>query len=178
MSKLKSFDNPISTSNFGNNCSFEPDPTDTIDQQDNSHINTIHHGISDPELTSIGQRTLPTPSKQTLAKNITLLPAISLTIGTIIGTGIFMSPKTILLHVGSIGWSLILWVFCGIYALFGGLSYLELGLMIKKSGGEYAYLSYSFGRLIGYVLVIINLLVLRPLSACLVARHAILCSTT
>ena len=107
--------------------------------------------------------------KQSLPKTVTLLPAISITIGTIIGTGIFMSPKTIIENVGSIGWSIVIWICCGLYALSGGLSYLELGLMIKKSGGEYAYLTYTFGNSVGYVLIFINLFIKGPAGAGIVA---------
>ena len=104
-----------------------------------------------------------------MPRTITLLRAISLIMGSIIGTGIFMSPKTIVSEVGSIGWALIIWIFTGLFALFGGIAYLELGLMMKKSGAEYTYLQYTFGSWIGYILAFVNMLVLRPISACIMA---------
>lgn len=117
----------------------------------------------------INRRTLPTQQKQALPKTVDFFSGISVTIGTIIGTGIFMSPKTIIENVNSIGVSLIIWILCGIYALCGGLSYLELGLMIKKSGAEYSYLTYTFGNIMGYLLIFINFFILRPVSASIVA---------
>lgn len=57
--------------------------------------------------------------KVELGKKVTLLRGISIIIGTIIGAGIFISPKGILQHSGSVGMSLVVWVACGVMSLFG-----------------------------------------------------------
>lgn len=57
--------------------------------------------------------------KVELRKKVTLLQGISIIIGTIIGAGIFISPKGILKNSGSVGMSLVIWVGCGILSLFG-----------------------------------------------------------
>lgn len=54
-----------------------------------------------------------------LGQKVTLLRGISIIIGTIIGAGIFISPKGILKHSGSVGMSLVVWIACGILSLFG-----------------------------------------------------------
>ena len=59
--------------------------------------------------------------KVELGKKVTLLRGISIIIGTIIGAGIFISPKGILKHSGSVGMSLIVWIGCGVLSLFGEL---------------------------------------------------------
>jgi len=59
--------------------------------------------------------------KVELGKKVTLLRGISIIIGTIIGAGIFISPKGILKHSGSVGMSLIVWIACGVLSLFGEL---------------------------------------------------------
>jgi APA family basic amino acid/polyamine antiporter len=46
---------------------------------------------------------------------------------------------------------LTLWIFGGILALSGAFSYAEIGTMIKKSGGEYTFLSRIYHPLIGYL---------------------------
>lgn len=56
-----------------------------------------------------------------LGKKVTLLRGIAIIIGTIIGAGIFISPKGILKHSGSVGMSLIVWISCGVLSLFGEL---------------------------------------------------------
>ncbi|CAI9624230.1 unnamed protein product [Staurois parvus] len=80
-----------------------------------------------------------------LRKKITLNRAIALTIGTIIGSGIFISPKGVLKNSGNVGLSLIIWMACGILSMCGALSYADLGTSIKKSGGHYIYLLETLG---------------------------------
>uniref|UniRef100_A0A8C6X4Y6 B(0,+)-type amino acid transporter 1 n=1 Tax=Naja naja TaxID=35670 RepID=A0A8C6X4Y6_NAJNA len=53
----------------------------------------------------------------TLKREIGLTSAISLVAGTMIGSGIFMSPEWVLHNIGSPGGSLIIWAACGLYAL-------------------------------------------------------------
>lgn len=60
-------------------------------------------------------------TKVELRKKVTLLRGISIIVGIIIGAGIFISPKGILQNSGSIGMSLIVWIFCGVLSLFGEL---------------------------------------------------------
>ncbi|KAG9480134.1 hypothetical protein GDO78_011904, partial [Eleutherodactylus coqui] len=104
-----------------------------------------------------------------LKKKVTLLRGISIIIGTIIGAGIFISPKGILQHTGSIGMSLTVWTACGILSLFGALCYAELGTCIKKSGGHYTYILEAFGPLPAFVRVWVELLVIRPAATAVIS---------
>ncbi|KAI3352112.1 hypothetical protein L3Q82_020927 [Scortum barcoo] len=96
-----------------------------------------------------------------LGKKVTLLRGISIIIGTIIGAGIFISPKGILKHSGSVGMSLIVWIGCGVLSLFGALSYAELGTCIKKSGGHYTYIMEAFGPQMAFVRLWVDLIAIR-----------------
>ena len=111
----------------------------------------------------------PSSNPKSLPQTITLMPAVAIIIGTIIGTGIFKSPHTIVKEVNSVGMTLVVWVLCGILSQFAALCYLELGLMLKKSGGEYTYLQHTFGNRISYVLAVLYSLVTRPVGSALVA---------
>lgn len=104
-----------------------------------------------------------------LKKSVSLLNGIGLIVGTVIGSGIFVSPTSILKESNSIGASLLVWLGCGVLALFGSLCYAELGTCFKKSGGEYAYLMEAFGRIPAYLFAWTSVLIIRPASGAIIA---------
>ncbi|XP_078509542.1 cystine/glutamate transporter-like [Lissotriton helveticus] len=104
-----------------------------------------------------------------LKREITLLQAIALTIGTIIGSGIFISPKGVLMNSGNIGLSLLVWLACGVLSMFGALCYADLGTTIKKSGGHYIYILETLGPLPAFLRVWLEFILIRPASAAVVA---------
>ncbi|CAJ0587200.1 unnamed protein product, partial [Mesorhabditis spiculigera] len=73
---------------------------------------------------------------------IGIFGAVSYTAGTIVGSGIFVSPKGILEHAGSIGLSLVIWLACCVIAMLSGLVYIELATSIPESGSDFAYINY------------------------------------
>ncbi|XP_013880492.1 b(0,+)-type amino acid transporter 1 [Austrofundulus limnaeus] len=110
-----------------------------------------------------------TNNKQTekatvLHKDVGLLSGISLIVGTMIGSGIFISPKSVLRYSGAVGPCLLIWTACGVLSTLGALCYAELGTMITKSGGEYSYLMEAFGNLLAYLYSWTTVMVLKPSS--------------
>lgn len=103
-----------------------------------------------------------------LKRDMTLLSCVGVITGTMIGSGIYVAPRDILAYSGSFGVCIILWVVLAIVAVCGGLCYVELGLLLKKSGGEFAYVveAYSFnhrnrgvtvlGALLGFLCIWVN----------------------
>lgn len=104
-----------------------------------------------------------------LQKSLGLFNCVSLLIGLVIGTGIFISPKDVILASGSVGSSLIVWLVCGIFSIFGAIAYTELGCMIPKAGGEYEYLGTAFGDLFAFLFVWAFLIIIVPTSFALTA---------
>jgi amino acid transporter len=66
------------------------------------------------------------------------------------------------MEVGSIGYSLIIWVLCGVISIFGAQTYAELGCMIPKAGGDYEYIMAAFGNLYGFLFVWSQLIIIIP----------------
>src|ERR1700674_5480618 len=69
-------------------------------------------------------------------------------IGSVIGSGIFLTPSLILRQLdGSVGLSLLVWLFGGVLSLLGAITYAELAAANPEAGGLYCYIRDGFGRL-------------------------------
>lgn len=104
-----------------------------------------------------------------LKPKITLLNGITVIVGSIIGSGIFVSPKGVLTETGSVGLSLIIWLGCGLYSMIGAYCFTELGCAIPKSGADYAYIREAFGEALAFLRLWIECIVVRPCSKAVVA---------
>lgn len=97
-----------------------------------------------------------------LQRKVGIVSGISLIVGTMIGSGIFASPRYVMVFSGSVGMTLIVWSLCGVLAIAGALCYAELGTMIPLSGAEYIYLYNSFGELPGFLYAWTSTIILKP----------------
>ena len=122
----------------------------------------------------------PDPGKLALKREITPLSGIGFVVGQLIGSGIFITPSNILGYTGSFGLSIACWIIGAVVALAGALCYFELGLLVRKAGGEYAILleAYSFrkrnrwvemlGSLVSFLFTWTTVFVLRGASASII----------
>src|SRR5580692_3534915 len=68
-------------------------------------------------------------------------------IGSVIGSGIFLTPGLILRQLrGSVGFSLLVWIVGGALSLLGALTYAELSAANPEAGGLYCFIRDGFGR--------------------------------
>ncbi|XP_067656476.1 b(0,+)-type amino acid transporter 1-like [Haliotis asinina] len=84
-------------------------------------------------------------SKMTLKKEIGLLSGVAFVAGSIIGSGIFITPQGVLRNTGSVGLCMVVWSTGAVLSLLGSLTFTELTSVTRTSGGEYAVLMKTFG---------------------------------
>ena len=99
-----------------------------------------------------------------MKKQITLFQGVAIIVGIIIGSGIFVSPVGILIHVESVGMSLVMWGVCGLYNTLCALCYAELGASMPQSGGEYIYIRRAFGDYFAFLCLWINFTLICPVG--------------
>jgi len=96
-----------------------------------------------------------------LKRQLGLMHGVGIVAGLVIGSGIYISPQNVILHAGSVGLSLILWLVAGALSMLGALTYAEIGLVIPQSGALYAYMRTMFGHFAGFLYVWSYLLFVR-----------------
>ncbi|KAI8051160.1 amino acid/polyamine transporter I [Syncephalis plumigaleata] len=103
-----------------------------------------------------------------LPRTMGLLAATALVIGHVIGSGIFSTPAIVWSLTGSPGMSLFIWLFGGLIAICGAVCFVELGTLLPNSGGEQAYLAYTYRKpyvLASYLFFWSLIIFMRPASA-------------
>ncbi len=93
----------------------------------------------------------PEMQRTELKRDLGMWGALTMVVGSIIGSGIFLVPTAMILRVGTPEWVFVVWVFGGALSLAGALSYAELAAAMPEAGGEYVYLSEAYGPLWGFL---------------------------
>jgi len=86
-----------------------------------------------------------------LRRSLTLLDTTLLSVGTMIGSGIFITSAAIARDIDASLLHLMVWVVGGLFSVLGALVIAELGAMMPEAGGIYLYLERAFGPLWGFL---------------------------
>ena len=101
--------------------------------------------------TSTAPVSAPLDADAQLVKGIGLWGATLLVIGSVIGSGIFLTTGGMIAELPSTTLLLAAWTAGGLLAMAGGLTYAEMGSMFPRSGGLYVFLSEAYGPVWGFL---------------------------
>jgi basic amino acid/polyamine antiporter, APA family len=104
-----------------------------------------------------------------LVRGLGPIAAISINVGNIIGTGIFLKARVMTCNLGSPSKVILAWVAAGVLALAGALTYAELTAMRPHAGAEYVITKDAYGRVWGFLNGWSQFLISRTASAAALA---------
>ncbi|HXT64741.1 MAG TPA: amino acid permease [Pyrinomonadaceae bacterium] len=88
---------------------------------------------------------------QKLVRGLTLTDGTMIVIGSMIGSGIFITSAESSRLVGSPGWLLIAWALAGVMTITGALCCAELAAMMPRAGGPYVFLREAYSPGTGFL---------------------------
>src|SRR6266404_5001898 len=86
-----------------------------------------------------------------LVRGLGLTDATMIVMGSMIGSGIFITSAESARLVGSPGWLLVAWALSGLMTVTGALCCAELAAMMPHAGGQYIFLRQAYGPLFGFL---------------------------
>src|SRR5213593_335505 len=105
---------------------------------------------------------VPTRQDVEFKRQIGLYAATAITVGNIIGSGVFRSPHSVAQHITTFPLVILAWVIGGILSICGSLALAELAVTHPKTGGLYVFIREGFGNAYGFVFGWANLWVIKP----------------
>lgn len=99
-----------------------------------------------------------------LNRTMTLLPAVSTVMGTVIGAGVFFKASSVASATGSTSMSIFVWILGGLISLAAGLTGAELAAALPQTGGMLVYIERAYGKLPSYLLGWAQIIVYFPAS--------------
>ncbi|GBC02265.1 hypothetical protein RclHR1_04530007 [Rhizophagus clarus] len=127
-----------------------------------SEITLSNAPQSDEEIQQSQNSDNPDPGRN---KILGVVYGIGVNINNVIGSGIVTTPGIIWKVVKSPGIVLLLWIIGGIVSMAGSLTYVELGVIHRISGGETKYLQTAFPNpklMISYLFSFMYIFAIRP----------------
>lgn len=105
----------------------------------------------DSTIKPLGDRPVPTGVPAAPAPAIGVFDAIMITVGIVIGAGIFQTPALVAQIAGSPLLMVTAWVLGGVLSFVGALTYAELVTTWPSAGGDYTFLTRAYGRNVSFL---------------------------
>src|SRR5437870_13800380 len=86
-----------------------------------------------------------------LVRALGAIDATMIVIGSMIGSGIFITSAESSRLSGAPGWLLLAWSVAGLLTITGALCCSELATMMPRAGGVYVFLREAYGPSIGFL---------------------------
>ena len=100
---------------------------------------------------------------------LSVIDAVALIIGVVIGTGIFKTPSIVAANTADPAFFFLAWLLGGLVSLIGALCYAELATTYPHAGGDYHYLGRAFGRKVAFLFGWARMTVIQPGSIAMLA---------
>src|SRR5881296_3201123 len=100
--------------------------------------------------------------RYTLVRGLGLIAAVSVIIGNVIGTGVFLKARVMTCNVGTPGWVIAAWIAGGLLSLAGALTYAELTAMRPMAGAQNVFLQETYGRPVSFLFGWMQVLIAKP----------------
>jgi amino acid transporter len=136
-----------------------------------AHLNTSTHALLHAEASEVNHEgTRPDQGRAgPHERRLTFIDGIGVSVGIIIGSGIFSSPGVALERSGSPGAALLAWVVAGMLVMCTSLCYIELGCKYPTSGGDFEYLTRAYGEQAAFSFAWFNFFISKPGSQAIIA---------
>jgi APA family basic amino acid/polyamine antiporter len=104
-----------------------------------------------------------------LPRVLTARHAISIVVGIVIGSGIFLVPHEMMAATGRVSTVYVVWIIGGLLSLFGAMSYAEVAALHPRVGGEYAFIREAYGDLPAFLFTWTWITIAKPASIATIA---------
>jgi basic amino acid/polyamine antiporter, APA family len=90
-------------------------------------------------------------SSSKLVRDLGPIDATMIVMGSMIGSGIFITSAESARLVGSPGWLLVAWGIAGLLTIAGAICSAEVAAMMPRAGGQYVFLREAYGPSVGFM---------------------------
>jgi APA family basic amino acid/polyamine antiporter len=91
------------------------------------------------------------PGAGVLLRELGRIDAAMIVVGSMIGSGIFITSAESARYVGAPGWLLVAWGLSGLMTISGSISAAEIAAMMPKVGGQYVFLREAYSPMFGFL---------------------------